>query len=87
MLDEDVDPSRTETDTLVVVAFRSDQNDIARRVHAVLALAPMADSAPCVYGEQVDRLTANDYERLVHFMGREGVEAFNIGSVTGEHSP
>lgn len=65
-------------DVLVVVAFRSNQPDIARRVQAVLALAPQADSAPCVYGQQLDRLAAADYDHLAHFMGHQGVEALNI---------
>lgn len=78
-------------DSLLIVAIKTDQLDIQRRMSLILAAAEPQhrppDTQPCVFAKAVDELVADDFDRLAHFIGEANVRRLNIGDVVKESTP
>lgn len=72
--------------TLLLVAIRTNDENIKRRMELVLAVADTfeADTCPSVYAKPVSDLVADDADHLAHFIGWDGLRGLNIGDVVAE---
>jgi hypothetical protein len=70
-------------DVLLLVAIKTDQPNIQRRIQTILAASePIEpDTQPCVYAKAVGELTDVDLDALAHFMEWRGVGGLRIGTV------
>lgn len=70
---------------LLIVALRTDQPDIQRRIAVILnASRPSHDppeTDPVVYFKPEDELVAADLDHLAHFVGMAAVERIGVGRV------
>lgn len=74
---------------LVVVAIRTTDPHIRRRLETILAAAATYDeppnTEPCVFAKAVDELTASDADHLAYFIGWDGFRGLNVGdAVAGD---
>jgi hypothetical protein len=69
---------------LVIVALRTDDEHIKRRLDTILACAASyenpPDTSPCVFAMPVGELVASDLDRLAEFIGWDGVRGLNLGA-------
>jgi hypothetical protein len=69
---------------LVLVALRTDDEHIQRRLNAVLGVAATYDqppnTEPHVYAKPVDDLVPADLDGLAAFIGWDGVRRLNLGA-------
>jgi hypothetical protein len=72
---------------LLVVAIRTDNEQVKRRMETILAAATTyevpPDTEPASFAKPVTELTANDADHLAHFIGRDGFSRLNVGDVVG----
>lgn len=75
-------------DVLLLVAVKTDQANIQRRMNTILAAAEPSydppDTTAQVFARGVEELSANDLSRLVPFFGWYGVHALNVGVLASE---
>lgn len=77
---------------LVVIALRTTDRHVQRRLETALSIAASydepPDTAPCVFAKPVSELVANDLDRLAEFMGWPAVRDLNLGvDVVTERDP
>jgi hypothetical protein len=86
---------RAEMEALLLVAIKTDQPNIQRRLEIILAAsAPVGEMPPAeVWAFELGHeepaphaLTANAYEALVALIGQDGVDRLQIGSLCAERS-
>jgi hypothetical protein len=79
-----------QEDVLLLVAIKTDQPNIKRRLEMILAAAHPVQDPPDttaqVYAKSVGELTANDWQALARWFGPAGVRDLNIGDVVDLHS-
>lgn len=70
---------------LLLVAVRTDSEQVQRRIETILAVASTYETPPnttaSVYARPVTELTATDADHLAYFIGREGLRGLNVGDV------
>jgi hypothetical protein len=77
---------------LVIVALRTTDRHIQRRLETALSIAATYDTppntAPCVFAKPVGELVASDLDRLAEFMGWPAIRDLNLGvDVVTERDP
>ncbi len=79
---------RETAHTLLVVAIRTDNAQIQRRMETILAAASTyevpPDTTASVYAKPVGALTASDADHLAHFIGWDGFRGLNVGDVVAD---
>lgn len=72
------------TDSLLIVAIKTDQPDIARRMTTILAAAQPVegDTQPVAWAKAVDDLVAADLDALAALVGWEAVSRLRVGDVS-----
>lgn len=75
-------------DVLLLVAVKTDQANIQRRLSTILAAAEPTQDPPDTVAQvdvtPVEKLSANDLSHLGHFFGWNGVHALNVGALASE---
>lgn len=73
-------------DGLLIVAIKTDQPNIKRRMETILAAAAPVQDPPNteaqVYAKPVEELRAADLACLAHFVGGDGIDRLNIREAT-----
>jgi hypothetical protein len=68
---------------LVLVALRTDDKHVQRRLETILSIAASydepPDTTPSVWAKPVGELVANDVDRLASFIGWSQVDDLNLG--------
>ena len=72
------------TDVLLIVALKTDQPHIKRRLDAILAASEpvQPDTEPVAWAKPVDELIAADLDALAALTGWKAVERLRVGDVT-----
>jgi hypothetical protein len=72
------------TEVLLLVALKTDQPDIARRIRLILAAAEpiVPDTEACVFAKDVDELVAADLDALAQFMDPDNIARLRIGATS-----
>ena len=72
-------------ESLLIVAIKTDQRDIARRLKVILAVAEPQElrdppeTSPCAWAKTLDELTAADLDALAGLIGWDAVGRLNLG--------
>lgn len=78
------------TDVLLIVALKTDQPNIERRLKTILAAAepvdPLCHTEPVAWANLVDDLVAADLDALAALVGWDAVSRLRVGAVVGEVS-
>lgn len=71
------------SDVLLIVALRTDQPDVERRLRTIVAAAQPIDiqTEACAHAQPVSELTAGDLDRLAAIIGWDAVDRLNVGAV------
>lgn len=74
---------------LLVVAVKTDQPNVARRLRAILAGAEPVepDTEPVAWARNVDELVAADLDALASLVGWDAVARLRVGDVVASEGP
>lgn len=72
-------------DALLIVALKTDQPNIERRLRTILAATePLEpDTEPVAWAKALDELVASDLDALAALVGWQAVERLRVGAVAG----
>jgi hypothetical protein len=77
-------------DVLLVVALKTDQPNIERRLKTILAAGepvdPLCHTEPVAWANSVDDLVAADLDALAALVGWDAVSRLRVGAVGGDAS-
>jgi hypothetical protein len=77
--------SKQSSESLLVVALKTDQPNIRRRLETILAASEPVepDTEPVAWAKSLDDLVASDLDALATLVGWRAVERLRVGAVAG----